>query len=95
MRERSGVAFFGLVRLVNNPVTPGLGAGAGPGDEPAEGQGGLGRVASRSATAVAQRVRTGARLTRIGEEPGVIREAYLSAGIMKRIRTRVGHLFAT
>jgi len=38
-------ALFGLLRRFDNPRTPGLGKGAGPRDEPAEGQGCLGRVA--------------------------------------------------
>jgi hypothetical protein len=38
-------AFFDILRLFNDPQAPGLGPGAGPDDEPAEGQGCLGRVA--------------------------------------------------
>ena len=41
----SRVAFFGVLLLVADPQPPGLGAGAGPGDVPAEGQGCLGRIA--------------------------------------------------
>jgi hypothetical protein len=33
------VAFLGVLLLVADPQPPGLGAGAGPGDESAEGQG--------------------------------------------------------
>ena len=39
------MAFLGVPLLVTNAQPVGLGAGAGPGDEPAEGQGHLGRVA--------------------------------------------------
>jgi hypothetical protein len=37
--------FLGFVFLVNDPEALGFGAGAGPGDEPAKGQGSLRRVA--------------------------------------------------
>jgi hypothetical protein len=39
------VAFLDLLRLLDDPQAPGLGAGAGPRDESIEGQGSLWRVA--------------------------------------------------
>jgi len=41
---RPHAAFLGLLRLVDDPRPPDLGAGAGPRDEPTEGQGCLGRL---------------------------------------------------
>src|SRR5208282_6493177 len=60
------MAFFGLLRRFDDPQPPGLGAGAGPGDEPAEGERSLGRMAND-----AKRYRTGLRVgTSITEGSG-------------------------